>query len=48
MGATINEFAKEAAGHSVRILYDLSTGKLANKTQKADFIRGDVTDERSR
>ena len=35
-----------AAGHSVRILDDLSTGKLANKPQKADFIRGDVTDER--
>ena len=35
-----------AAGHSVRILDDLSTGKLANKPQKADLIRGDVSDER--
>jgi UDP-glucose 4-epimerase len=36
-----------AGGHSVRILDDLSTGKLANKPpQKADLFRGDVTDQR--
>lgn len=35
-----------AAGHSVRILDDLSTGKLENKPAEADFIKGDVSDER--
>ena len=33
-----------AEGHAVRILDDLSTGKLANKPQAAELIIGDVTD----
>lgn len=33
-----------AAGHRVRILDDLSTGKLANKPDAAELIEGDVAD----
>jgi UDP-glucose 4-epimerase len=33
-----------AAGHGVRILDDLSTGKLANKPDEAELIEGDVAD----
>ncbi|MCS6827480.1 MAG: NAD-dependent epimerase/dehydratase family protein [Caldilinea sp.] len=36
-----------AAGHSVRILDDLSSGDIANLPQDAEFILGDVADERS-
>ena len=32
------------AGHSVRILDDLSTGKHANKPEAAELIVGDVAD----
>ncbi len=33
-----------AAGHAVRILDDLSTGKLANKPEAAELVVGDVAD----
>lgn len=33
-----------AAGHAVRILDDMSTGKLANKPPGAELLRGDVAD----
>jgi UDP-glucose 4-epimerase len=33
-----------AAGHRVRILDDLSTGKLANKPEAAELVRDDVAD----
>ncbi|MDB5408419.1 MAG: epimerase [Rhodospirillales bacterium] len=33
-----------AQGHAVRILDDLSTGKLANKPAAAELLRGDVAD----
>ncbi len=34
-----------AEGHAIRILDDLSTGKLANKPAAAELILGDVADE---
>lgn len=36
-----------AAGHSVRVLDDLSSGDVANLPQDIELIEGDVTDERS-
>lgn len=36
-----------AAGHSVRVLDDLSGGDVANLPQDAEFIQGDVADEHS-
>uniref|UniRef100_A0A7C1FUX0 NAD-dependent epimerase/dehydratase family protein n=1 Tax=Caldilinea aerophila TaxID=133453 RepID=A0A7C1FUX0_9CHLR len=36
-----------AAGHSVRVLDDLSSGDIANLLRDIEFIEGDVTDERS-
>jgi len=36
-----------AAGHSVRVLDDLSSGDVANLSQDIEFIEGNVTDERS-
>jgi UDP-glucose 4-epimerase len=36
-----------AAGHQVRILDDLSTGRLENKPEGAEFLEGSVTDSQA-
>jgi UDP-glucose 4-epimerase len=36
-----------AAGHRIRILDDLSTGRLENKPEGAEFLEGSVTDPRA-
>jgi UDP-glucose 4-epimerase len=43
IGSHLSE-ALIAAGHRVRILDDLSTGKLENKPGSAELVRGDVAD----